>query len=132
MATSIQISTGRAEAFNDLDLLVLLHLMIQHASSGPSETPATSEIVSRLKAICEGYGPGSIDLHLNELSSNEVFRKAYLDTLRTTMEHLGCVGAVYPAKTIMKDWLTGGVKVNDYSVDLIRATGQRVSRLLEP
>jgi hypothetical protein len=130
MATSIQVSSGRAEAFNDLDLLVLLHLMLQ-AASQMSQTPATVEIVARLRATCEDYGPGSIDLQLDDIRTDEALRNAYLGILRMAMDRLDSAGSVLPAEAIMTGWLTRGVRINDFSVELIHTASERLRKLVE-
>lgn len=130
MATSIQVSLGRAEAFNELDLLVLVHLMLQ-AASQMSQTPETAELVSRLKIVCEGYGPGTMDLQLDDIRKNDVLRSAYLGILKVTMARLASAGPTVPARAIMTGWLTRGVRINDFSAELIRTASQRLRKLVE-
>lgn len=130
MATSIQIVGNRSETFNDLDLLVLLHLMIRSAEANSGDKGIRRKLAERFASVCEGYGPGTIDLQLDVLLSDQTLKSEFLRILSETESHIESVGETYPAQLLRDKWRTAGVKIGDYKTNLIRTVAEKVRTLL--
>ncbi len=131
MATSYQIVGDRAQHFNDLDLLVVLHLMIRDADALRESQFQKLELVNYWRHVCETYGPGTIDLRLNALASDQSLKTFFLRLLEAVNSDSEAIGETYPAKLLMKEWLTPGVTVYEYKTELIRSTVENLRKLLE-
>jgi len=72
MGWSIQTLSGRDQGFNDADLIAVICLMKEVIEAGAHEFPNVRPAVQEWHARLRGYGPGTIDLSLDEHVSSAV------------------------------------------------------------
>jgi hypothetical protein len=131
MATSIQAVHNRFQSFNDLDLLVVLHLMIRKAEALCEGQPGQLEVVNHWRRVCETYGPGTIDLQLDAVVLDRSLKQFLLRVLSEIETELDVSGEVYAARLIKDGWRTPGVAVSDYNTALLRSTTKNLRTLVE-
>lgn len=78
MAHSIQVIGEKSVVLNDLDLLLLLRMMVDSVDSGAYQDTGLQQISARWRQCWETYGPGTIDLELAEISSNNSSKAKFL------------------------------------------------------
>jgi hypothetical protein len=119
MATSIQTFADRSTFLNDLDLLVLLHILIKVLQEKTGRKEEEERLISWSTDICEGYGPGTIDLQLDDFAQDRKLTLAFLEALTCVEKRVRSVGASYPSRELITGWLTDGVIPSDYDPQLI-------------
>jgi len=130
MAHSSQEFAGRNKSFNDVDLLVLLHLMMRNVKGVVDDPQVEQRLTSEWREVFEIYGPGLITLGLDELAENETMKQAYLRVLRATEEHLDTIGPVYPKAQLQTGWRVPHIRLTDYPTDDLRAVIRGLRELL--
>ena len=130
MTTSIQVVGKRAETFDDLDLLGLLALVNEVRFRSRGKLDSLKPFIDSWKQNCIGYGPGMIDLDLEQISAS-VNAKSELEQLLKTVENrLGDFGETIPATTLMPWCEAPGVVFNDFPTMRIKKTIERIRGLM--
>jgi hypothetical protein len=130
MATSIQTVGNRTEIFNDLDLLAVLALLNEAATQRREECPSLEPFVKRWHENCVGYGPGTLDLGLEEVVANNAARKT-LDQLLLVVERRLCgLGRTVPASLLAAWCKAPGIAFKDYPAEHVRSAMTRIRALL--
>lgn len=130
MATSIQTFGPQAQAFKDLDLLVLVCLLARQLDSAPTAYRAVAPFVAKWKQASAVYGPGTIDLELDELATSENAKLELLDLLRDVGQTLGQSGATIPSSILNSECRVPGVHFAEYPTSLLSAAIASLTNLL--
>lgn len=81
MGTSIQTIDQHSAILNDVDLLILMGLMVNQVSENPEAYSALDGFCRQWIHSRETYGPGTLDLNLQEISTEERSRIQFLRLL---------------------------------------------------
>ncbi len=128
MAHSIQVLHGRHEIFNDWDLFVIVSLGGELVKASPNQYSAIASPVSRWQNEAPGYGPGCIDLGLEQL--DPVGARGLIKLLDAIDERAATYGDRIPATTLQPICRFHGVRFNDYPVSSLRDATEKLRRLL--
>lgn len=130
MATSIQTIGDRAEVMHDLDLLALLVLLNDTATQAPDRYPSLHPFFQSWEENCIGYGPGMLDLRLEDIVAHRV-AKSQLEQLLIDAEHkLSGFGEMIPA-SLLAACKAPGVTLNAYSSSNLKSTIERIRSLMQ-
>jgi hypothetical protein len=135
MAHSIQTVGDRAESFNDLDLLVLICLAGQEVTSSAPSYPRLASFVKRWKHEVATYGPGTIDLRLDDLVTDDLVTAtgalSELDSMLTALRaRLEQHGRTIPAAVLNSECPTPGVTFYDYPTMHLANACDRLAQLV--
>ena len=130
MGTSIQVVRGKAESFNDIDLLVLLRFMVEEIGAGPSEYPSLAPFVSIWTDCCSDSGPGTIDLQLDRLDLDERSASEFARLLNAVERAWAAWGALIPAHVLNTKYFVRGVRFNDYEISRLTAATDKLRKLV--
>jgi hypothetical protein len=127
MAHSVQRVGSRAQLFNDLDLIAVVSLLDREVASAASGYAELGPLLARWRRALAGYGPGTIDLGLTQLSETE---QAHLvPLLDAVYERLSLFGAV-PASLLQASNQAPGVHFNDFPAAIIKTSIGKLRDLL--
>jgi hypothetical protein len=126
MATSIQTFGKRVEIFNDFDLLALIALTNEIGDRAGERFDSLRPLFAVWKQNCIGYGPGTIDLELESISTNELAKSNLGELLTSVLEKLGEFGDTIPS-AFLKIWCQApGVKFKNFPTTNVRSTIRRI------
>jgi len=131
MAHSIQLIGEKAEAFNDLDLLVLVGLMISELEHNAGEYSALRPYIDIWSESRFAYAPGVIDLRLNDAVSRAGGRDQLEQLLSAVERRLESFGEIVPASKLNSQWPVPGVTFHDYSTSLVENAINKLKRLIK-
>lgn len=100
MAHSIQVIGNRAEVINDSDLLVLLGFMFVELKKDPKRYGLLVDISRKWQEITANYGPGMVDLHLEDVVASNQATKEMTQLLSLVKRTLIDAGNVIPTPLI--------------------------------
>jgi len=116
--------------FNDLDLMAILYLADLEVASRPSNYLTISATLTKWKQRLMTYGPGTIDLNLNELSSSNNAIPELIEILDTVNANLEKFGHAVPASILNQQCNAPGVRFFEYPTSLLRPAITRLRQLL--
>ena|ERR1044071_1977364 len=130
MASSYLAVGDRIKLIDDVDLLVLVHLLLRHAEA--SADVADSGLSELLRNTLKMYGPGVIDLPLDAIVADPSRKAHFLSLLDAVDNELDGMGQAYPVGLLKNGWLTRGVRLNnDYQTAPIRSAVSTARDLLK-
>ena len=130
MANSIQTNGVKAETFNDLDLIVLVCLFDPEVTSVPDRYVALRTVIAGWKRGLTVYGPGTIDLELDDLASFEGERSQLISLLTAIDDKIDKFGETVPASLLNERCLVPGVTFRDYPTSLLKGAIKTIKTLL--
>src|SRR5262247_752210 len=94
MARTIQLYRDRINVFNDIDLLIIMSMIIETIKDPKNHHiyACLEESAADWEWVIGGYGPGIIELGLDQHLREQAMRDAFLSVLRdvnTSWNHLG-------------------------------------------
>lgn len=131
MANSIQTYNRRFQIINDIDLLVLLHLVIKNIHSVPKNTLVENKLISFLSDICTNYGPGVINIDFKILYEHNLINQVFFPTLLKVKDYIGKNQMELLDIQIKQSWLTHGVTVFDFNYVNVDIVIEKIFSLLE-
>lgn len=130
MASSYVAVGDRLELIDDVELLVLVHLLLRHAEASGEHQHAG--LIESLRNTLKMYGPGVIDLPLGAIVADPSRKSQFLGLLDAVDGELDQMGVAYPVALLKKGWLTRGVRLNnDHKTALIRSAVSTMRDLLK-
>lgn len=130
MASSIQVVGGHAETLNDLDLIALVCLLGQEIECQQVDLKLLLPFVARWQAGLKGYGPGTIDLQLEQIASSDEAKDQLLTALASVEERLEQYGNMIPATVLNKLCAVPGVDFRDYPTSLLSSAAAKLAGLV--
>lgn len=130
MAHSIQTLKGRAESFNDLDLIAVLGLIEREVSRRPAEYEALRPRAAQWKRDLGGYGPGTIDLCLDESALSDQAQRDLRAVLSRLDDQLEQMGPKISAIVLNEVSGAPGVTFQDYPTSLLKDAVARLRALI--
>lgn len=130
MATSIQVVSGRAEAFKDLDLLVLTCLMNQEVAARRGQYPFVAPFVRLWIRELGTYGPGTVHLRLDEILSSEPAAMELTNLLDAADAAVSAFGTTVPGALLNANCSVAGVRFSDYPTALLTDAVRRLRLLV--
>ena len=128
MATSIQIVGGIKELFKDLDLIAFIYLLEPEKAPIGQQDPITILVARMWKEDLKGYGPGTIDLKLEEMGSG--MRASSLKLVRDARKMVEKMGDYVPASLLNDRNRIPGIAFYDLKKELLLDTIIKLERLL--
>jgi hypothetical protein len=129
MASSLQSFGGKAELFNDLDLMVLLQFVAEIVSDS-NELAALSNSVGAWNKAVRIAGPGVLDLALEENLKTPTERSAMASALRQLKTRVSTFGSIIPAAVLNEKNIAPGVTFFDYQSQRLIDTAARLEGLI--
>jgi len=102
MARTIQLYRDRISVFDDIDLLIIMSMIIE-TIKGPKNHhiyACLAESAADWEWVIEGYGPGIIQLGLDQKLREQTVRDAFLSVLRDVKTKLESFGEWVPLEFI--------------------------------
>jgi len=102
MARTIQLYRDRISVFDDIDLLIIMSMIIE-TIKGPKNHhiyACLAESAADWEWVIEGYGPGIIELGLDQHLREQTMRDAFLSVLRDVKTKLESFGEWVPLEFI--------------------------------
>jgi hypothetical protein len=130
MAHSIQVVGDRHEVFEDMDLLVVLGLLLEELSERPERYARLARLRDVWTECRTGFGPGTIDLELDEVAAHPASKNELLDLLAATEGRLSSYDAVIPGHVLNAQCGVRGVYFNDFPTDRVAESIQRLVQML--
>jgi hypothetical protein len=130
MAHSIQVVDGRAEAFNDLDLIALVGLMAQEMKRGTPGHEMLEPLMADWRARLAFYGPGTIDLKLDGVISSSALREQVVSLLAAVESRVRAFGDAVPAPVLNELRMVPGVRFHDHATSTLVSAIIRLRALL--
>src|SRR5262245_6029083 len=102
MASTIQLYRDRINVFNDIDLLILMSMIIDTIRDTKNHHiyACLEESAADWEWVIEGYGPGIIQLGLDQHLREQEMRDAFLSVLRDVNTKLESFGEWVPLEFI--------------------------------
>lgn len=132
MATSIQVIGDNGQAFKDLDLIAAVCLLERRLDATQIPEPKVQALVTRWQDALTGYGPGTIDLGLDDLSSDAELCAQLSLLLSTLRGEILSYGSVVPAALLNESNRAPGVTFYDYPVARLVVALERLAEMLSP
>jgi hypothetical protein len=129
MASSIQSYRERTSSFKDLDLIAILILLESELERDRTALQLGPVFAEWHKAL-DGYGPGTIDLRLNDLLSSEEMRQAMLALLDAVDARLRAFDKTVPAWILNGRWSVPDVIFLDYSAAKLSVASSALREML--
>jgi|GEM_PF-1493210 len=127
MAHSIQVYRGKHEVINDLDLVVIIGLALQIIQQS-TQFESLQSLATEWQKALDLYGPGVIDLKINELTHAQVA------DLRTLLKGAFQQALRYeekiPAEVLKKMVKVSGVTFNDYRTEWVIEAVKKLQALI--
>lgn len=130
MASSIQVVAGRAEIFHDLDLLALMSLVQAEIGDTIDAYPLLVSVRTAWLESLVGYGPGAIDLGLEQLAADSRAVGQFQEVLARVRSRLLRFGDAVPDVLLMKHCRSPGVFFSNYSTSMLVTALDRLDALL--
>ena len=128
MAHSTQVFRGRAEVFNDLDLMVLF--MFLRDSPHASGDDAEALLFARWEDGLRHYGCGLIRLELDAMFTDGASTQRFASALSEVRKRLSFFGERIPSGLLNARNITPGVVFADYPVALLADAALRLENLV--
>lgn len=130
MGHSILIYRGRKEIIHDLDLLVILGfaLQITHESVRFENLQKLREA---WKEVPKMYGPGVIDLKIDELIKTDTQVGELRTLLETVLQQAAQYHEQIPADILEKMVVVPGIRFNDYRVEWVNEAIKKLRKLID-
>jgi hypothetical protein len=129
MATSIQIVGSKHEAFNDLDLLVIVGLLVNRLRASPPDGMLDKDRREWERVLAQ-YAPGCIDLKLGALSADFGKKRAMFVALSLVNEDLLRRGELILGTTLNREVDVPGVRFSDYKTSTLLLVARKLAMLL--
>jgi hypothetical protein len=126
MAHSIQIVGKKIAIFKDLDLLLMMRLIESRVREESDLYSELQEITNRWRDSWENYGPGTIDMELEEIAKSPAKRYAFLSLMDSIKQWLISQAPVLHCEKINKEFRISGVVFFDYRVDFLISTLDKI------
>ncbi len=117
MANSSQEFRGRLLSFNDLDILVAIIIADDIYKSIP-QSRKVSEILTGWKHQMEIYGPGLIDLMLDDFLRSPEDQAEFFSFLEEIRHRVTIMGDIIPA-SMLNDRTVMGIAFKDYPASAV-------------
>jgi hypothetical protein len=131
MAWSIQVVAGKSEVLHDLDILALLSLIQTEIDSNIDGYSALASFESAWRESLETYGPGTLELDLERLSSDPQGVAQFRHLLSKVRSRLVSFGELVPAVAITTGRRNHGVRFSDYKTSMLVAALDQLETLLQ-
>lgn len=132
MTHSIQVVGGKAAIFDDFDLLVLTGLMTSELRVHAGQYAALQTYADLWDECRTLYGPGVIDLQLDQAVVNADTRRQLDLLLKAVQQNLKQYGDAIPAERLNADWPVAGVQFSNYSVALLESAIVKLRGIIPP
>jgi hypothetical protein len=119
MGYSIQSIGHVKQSFNDLDLVALVGLMSEIVQLSPEDFCFVSPLVAEWERALIGYGPGVIDMNLDEVVSSESVSREFGALLSRTANRIRDLGPSVPATLLNARCQAPGVKFAEFPSSLL-------------
>lgn len=129
MATSILTIGDRAEVVNELDLLALLFLLIDSATQARERYSTLMPFIERWEKNCVGYGPGTLDLQLEDIVDDQETESELALLLKDVEGKLSSYRETIPA-SLLSSCKAHGVTFKDYPISNVNSTIERIRTLI--
>jgi hypothetical protein len=131
MATSIFIVGNRHQMFKDLDLIAIVCLLEDKVQSTRPNYDAMLSWISQWQEDLRYYGPGTIDLQLEQLMAVPEAGVQLISLLSAVHDDLRQSGGTVPAPVLQNRCKAPGIIFRDYPVDLLMSAIERLMILLK-
>jgi hypothetical protein len=130
MASSIQVVGSKFASFNDLDLLALLCLLVEEIEANPTAYGTVAPIVTEWHRQSATYGPGTIELGLDEIQPSDSARSELIASLEAVGQRAVRWGERIPESVLNRRCVAPGVRFVDFPVSAILDAGQKLQCLV--
>ena len=130
MAHSIQVMGGRAEAFDDLDLIALLGLLGLEVESAPHAHLHVAPLIAVWQRDLETYAPGTIELNLEAVKRSAAQEAELALLLDSVARHARRYGRNVPAQVLSSRCKAPGVTFFDYPAARIHEAIRRLRDMI--
>ena len=120
MATSTQVLNGRAEVFNDIDLLILIGFMENEVRDAPVDYERLSSLVEIWQRGRMSYCPGVVEFCLDDLPLQSELLSEFQRLLTKIDARLRTYQGMIPASVLNTRYQVPGVIFHDYNTELVR------------
>jgi|SRR6185437_3636839 len=129
MAHSIPTYKGRTVVINDLDLMVILGFGLQ-AISKSTQFENLQSLAVEWRTALDLYGPGCIDLKIDELLQTPTQVKEFATLLERVFQQASQYHEKIPADVVSKMVTVRGVKFEDYRVERVNEAVRKLQILI--
>ena len=129
MAHSIQTCRNKTEVINDLDLLIIIGFALEIGRQIP-RFEELQELMMQWRESLQHYGPGVIDLRLEQLDKAPAMAGKLGELLVAIVNHISKYGETIPAHVLNEQSSVPGVKFSEYSAKNVEESVKRLQSLI--
>ena|SRR5258708_37611183 len=129
MAHSIQTYRGKTEVLNDLDLLIILGFALEIIRES-SQFDSLQSLVMAWQQVPKMYGPGVIDLKIDELVQTHAEVRELRTLLETVLQRASKHHETIPAHVLKKIVMVPDIRFNDYRVEWVNEAVKKLQMLI--
>ena len=129
MAHSLQTYRGKTEVLNDLDLLIILGFALEVIRES-SQFESLQSLAMAWQQVPKMYGPGVIDLKIDELIQTHTEVRELRKLLETVLQKASKYHETIPAPVLKKIVMVPGIRFNDYKVGWVNEAVKKLQTLI--